>query len=913
VAVVGMTTLDLDTTRDWIEFLYPDDVEGLGLLHVSSNLDNFRGRAFDRSDLDGLVEYVAQLDAKGVPGIYLRTTTVREGVSGRGAASDTVALVYLWADLDIAGPGHAYEPEDGELPLPPDQDEAKRIVKVAGLPEPTAWVHSGGGLYPIWLFDNPVSYGKELRGLSKGLQKALEAAAKSIGYHYDPRVGDLARILRLPGTVNRKPGTEPRACRVLSQDGPTVELVIMAEAVDKALEQFGLNTVQVYDSAMEAPVVLGEAAGWLTEGDRCQAMEKALGKYKTSARHNTTLETQVAILRLGEQGHRGGRAAWDRLRSTFLADVTSDGSRTSEEAEREWSDMASGAPKRVVGRTRPEDYGCCGEPAKTLDKLLAERGREKPEPAKEKAEPEPEQVMVLCLPKGIEKVPWFTEEQMVWIPKDEMEEFEKEFSEDLADLEEWERYTAEISSLYVSEMQEKLQQEKRRKKKAAAVTLPDSFWSARPVLAHIRQAAHARGRAADLVLGATLARLSAMVHPGLRIDTGLGTASLNLYVAAIGRSGIGKSTGNAAGREVMQTPGYLTVPAANTKNKFRDGLPVGTGEGLIEAYMDWVLEDTGEKTKKGETKYKRVRQQVRQHVFVFVDEGQNLVVQIDRTGSSLGPVLRSMWSGELAGMANAREETTRILEAGSYALGLVIGFQRKTAGPLLDDAAAGTPQRFLWFSATDPSLPDIAPEYPGQIHVRAVDHNTAHDLPHTGLISFAPEIKAELWETNRARVRGEDEGEDLDNDLDSHVSLLRCKVAGLLALLDDRREVNAEDWQLAGQLHEVSRAVRQDLVQFHHDEQAKEQQARADAYVSQELRAQVARGQADATVERVAAQLARKIHDKGTTNHGDARKILASRDRPLFSEALDLAKARGWLETDEDAHKVMPGKEKPAE
>jgi hypothetical protein len=52
--------------------------------------------------------------------------------------------------------------------------------------------------------------------------------------------------------------------------------------------------------------------------------------------------------------------------------------------------------------------------------------------------------------------------------------------------------------------------------------LPLEFWEQRPVLAHIRQAAHSRGRSADLVFAATLARLSSMVSHELQFNTGLG-------------------------------------------------------------------------------------------------------------------------------------------------------------------------------------------------------------------------------------------------------------------------------------------------------------------------------------------------------------------------------------------------------
>lgn len=436
-----------------------------------------------------------------------------------------------------------------------------------------------------------------------------------------------------------------------------------------------------------------------------------------------------------------------------------------------------------------------------------------------------------------------------------------------------------------------------------ALNLSDEFWQAQPSLAHIRQAAHSHGRPADVVFGATLARQSAMVSHRLRADTGLGLASLNTSVAIIGPSGRGKSSGVAVARELLEVPGYLTGGA------FRDGLGVGSGEGIAESFMGTVEEPTGETyksgSKRGEPKFAPVRKQVRHNVFVYVDEGQALTAMISRTGATIGPTLRSAFGGEALGQANAREETTRHLPAGSYSLGLLIGFQESTVQPMLADADAGTPQRFLFCSATDPSVPATAPDYPGPL---AVDLTDDLGMSLQGTIPFADEIRAELWTANLRRVRGEvDDGDPLD----SHESLVRCKVAALLALLDGRREVTAEDWQLSAMVWETSCAVRSALVSYGREEAGKVTEARADAYVVREARAQVARSQAGGKVERIAAQLARKIHTDGALTRGYAKMAVAGRDKALFGEALEHAVSRGWLAADE--LKVSPGTSKPAE
>ncbi|HEY9391307.1 MAG TPA: hypothetical protein VIR27_16270, partial [Mycobacteriales bacterium] len=147
----------------------------------------------------------------------------------RGSISDSAALPALWADLDIAGPGHKTN-----KPLPPDEPSARSIITEAGLPDPSVWIHSGGGLYPIWLLDqpHPLDQGDNLAAaetLSTGWQQVIGDAAERLGWTADLSAKDLARILRIPGTVNRKVADQPAPCRIV--DG-TARRFTYAELVD---------------------------------------------------------------------------------------------------------------------------------------------------------------------------------------------------------------------------------------------------------------------------------------------------------------------------------------------------------------------------------------------------------------------------------------------------------------------------------------------------------------------------------------------------------------------------------------------------------------------------------------------------------------------------------------------------------
>jgi hypothetical protein len=334
---------------------------------------------------------------------------------------------------------------------------------------------------------------------------------------------------------------------------------------------------------------------------------------------------------------------------------------------------------------------------------------------------------------------------------------------------------------------------------AHQLNLREEFWNARPALRHIRQAAHSRGRSADAVLYTTLARVSAMVPPERRFENCLGEGSLNLFVAVIGKSGRGKSAA------VKIAKSLITTPAALNGDQFRDSMGIGSGEGLAELYMGTEEYDTGEvygpKAKKaGQPVMKERRAKVRDNAFVYVDEGQTLNQQGKRQGNIVLPTIRSAWNGETLGQSNAREETTRHVPAGSYSLGMVIGYQKDTAQELLGDTAPGTPQRFLFGSATDPTVPLEPPEHPGYLDVT---------LDGTGKITFCQEINEELWQQNHAEVTGAEED---DADLDSHEPLMQSKLSALLCLLDGRNMVTLDDWALAKTMYATSRAVMDDLV-----------------------------------------------------------------------------------------------------
>lgn len=452
------------------------------------------------------------------------------------------------------------------------------------------------------------------------------------------------------------------------------------------------------------------------------------------------------------------------------------------------------------------------------------------------------------------------------------------------------------------------------------LTLPEEFWASRESLARIRQAAHSKVRSGDVVFWGTLTRLAAMAPHTLRADTGIGTAaSLNLFVAVVGPSGGGKSSGLSVGRDLIKDDGHL------------EEFPLGSGEGIAEAYMGDAMEATGEMAKDGSEKQVRVRKQVRHNVLFHSDEGNALNKLIERTGSTVGETLRSAWSGETIGQKNGRVETTRTVPARSYACGLVIGYQPTTVLPLLADVESGTPQRFGFCWAVDPSIPQRGARvlWPGEMP-SPFPPAVPTDLPAPGTIVAAPRpamlgesvvfdgsILDELYEIEHAKNTGTLPADHpLRDPYRSQHPVFKVKVASLLALLESRRNVTAEDWQLAQVVIDTSDRVRIYLQVLAKGKALAVREAAEAAEHAMEWRREQARTQVRADLEttaerRVAARVAILAHEHGEPETlGWFRRRIAQRDRPLVEPGIDLAVSAGWLLLADG--KVHPGPSRPS-
>jgi RepB DNA-primase from phage plasmid/Family of unknown function (DUF5906)/D5 N terminal like len=167
-------------------------------VHYSETDEDFRWLGVYRvSELEAAAR---DISGKRHCHIWSRMTVLPEGfnatATNRGLATDTAYATCLWVDLD-----------------PPHQtmDAEWKRQKLAQLeaftPTPSRIEDSGRGLYALWRLEHPTDDIVRVEEANKWLTQVLGG----------DNAGDAARVLRVPGTLNRKQGIDQWA-RVLTEN-----------------------------------------------------------------------------------------------------------------------------------------------------------------------------------------------------------------------------------------------------------------------------------------------------------------------------------------------------------------------------------------------------------------------------------------------------------------------------------------------------------------------------------------------------------------------------------------------------------------------------------------------------------------------------------------------------------------------
>lgn len=220
--------LATDQSTDGLAFLnwlYGTDRDDL--ISISSYNPSYAHRAC--SSNAEAVQYAEALDNSGAHGTYFRFTTLPIGFRGKRGTSEDSAYAYcLHADMDLKGPGHV------ATNYPETQADLDALLEKAGLPQPSAWLHSGGGRNPVWKFADRAPYA-EVADLITAWARHLQEWHVALGWKMDGTF-DGARVAGMPGTHNRKPernGDHPMR-HVMRMDGPVFQVealkAILADA-----------------------------------------------------------------------------------------------------------------------------------------------------------------------------------------------------------------------------------------------------------------------------------------------------------------------------------------------------------------------------------------------------------------------------------------------------------------------------------------------------------------------------------------------------------------------------------------------------------------------------------------------------------------------------------------------------------
>lgn len=131
----------------------------------------------------------------GVPGLK-RNVRVKN--------ADVVGIPGLWVDIDYRD-GDAHKKQN----LPTKAEAEKLIAEIATLRAPSVVVHSGHGYQVWWLFAGTWTLDAETRPTAAATQQGwlyrVRDVARAHGWDVDATI-DLARVMRVPGTMNFKTG-----------------------------------------------------------------------------------------------------------------------------------------------------------------------------------------------------------------------------------------------------------------------------------------------------------------------------------------------------------------------------------------------------------------------------------------------------------------------------------------------------------------------------------------------------------------------------------------------------------------------------------------------------------------------------------------------------------------------------------
>jgi len=196
---------------DFLEDIFADAVSAERQTVVLT-LPDKRARPF--TNLSAAADYCRKAGGMGLD-VYYGLGLVRGEPRGRGKSEDVATIGCLWAGIDLAGAAHPGKP------LPATLGEVQGLLGELPL-APSVIVDSSHGVHLYWAFREPWVFADEaerqrVAALARAWHGLVCRLAEGHGWKLD-NLGDLARVLRVPGTVNHKLPDRPLPVRILRSD-----------------------------------------------------------------------------------------------------------------------------------------------------------------------------------------------------------------------------------------------------------------------------------------------------------------------------------------------------------------------------------------------------------------------------------------------------------------------------------------------------------------------------------------------------------------------------------------------------------------------------------------------------------------------------------------------------------------------
>ena len=329
-----------------------------------------------------------------------------------------------------------------------------------------------------------------------------------------------------------------------------------------------------------------------------------------------------------------------------------------------------------------------------------------------------------------------------------------------------------------------------------SLNLPDEFWEARPMLAHIKQAAWSRGESPDSTFAAVITRYATIIPTTLLIPPMVGApATFDHLSVTVGASSGGKSATMSIAKDLWRGP---------TDKEFVWDIPAPNGEGLVSSFFEMKSIDEGGKKVMQNVKTKNA-------VHFSVDEAMSLIqAGGQRQGTTIASVLCAAWAGQNPGQTNASVERRRVgMDRFTFRMAGMMSIQTSLGHNLLTPEwiEQGLSGRMLFLCTDEPQLPKPSdwPSWPGRLELPRHEGATP-EFPR--YLDYHPDIIEHVREAHWLKKTGR----AVVAPIDGHLNLLRLKVSGILALMDGRTEVSLEDWKLTEMVLDSHLAIRTSMI-----------------------------------------------------------------------------------------------------